>query len=279
MQVEGVALVFGAGSGIGRAVAHTLVAQGLTTLVCADIDLAHAQETAESSYEVFAERRPAYEATAYQVDVRDEAQVQEVVAKTKDRYGRIDICVTTAGTPAANQTAVSDMSLEAYRSMDEVHNIGCFLVVREVIRAMASQKPIESITAGRRRKPARGSIVILTSLASEGAFLGVGNYIAAKHAVKGLVQTAALENAGNGIRINAVAPSYVSGPMMEQFLDQAPAVKAAMLGDLPMRRLADPEEVADAVVFLASPAASYINGHTLVVDGGSSLQLSNQPFS
>lgn len=66
---------------------------------------------------------------------------------------------------------------------------------------------------------------------------------------------------------------------MDEFLDGAPAVKDVMLGDLPMRRLANPEEVADASVFLASQAASYINGHTLVVDGGSSLQLSNQPFS
>lgn len=78
------------------------------------------------------------------------------------------------------------MSLETYRSMDEVHNIGCFLVVREVIRTMISQEPILT----RRRNQTRGSIVVLTSLASEGAFLGVGNYIAAKHAVKGLIQTA-----------------------------------------------------------------------------------------
>jgi Dehydrogenases with different specificities (related to short-chain alcohol dehydrogenases) len=78
------------------------------------------------------------------------------------------------------------MSLETYRSMDEVHNIGCFLVVREVIRAMISQEPVLT----RRHNQTRGSIVVLTSLASEGAFLGVGNYSAAKHAVKGLVQTA-----------------------------------------------------------------------------------------
>ncbi|PYH84785.1 NAD(P)-binding protein [Aspergillus uvarum CBS 121591] len=155
---------------------------------------------------------------------------------------------------------------------------GCFLVVRKVLRAMTSQEPIELITPRSQRRPTRGSIVILTSLAAEGAFLGVGNYVAAKHAVKGLVQTA-----------GKLPPSIISrqrdpnqhrgGPMMEQFLDQAPAVKAAMLGDLPMRRLAGPEEVADAVWFLASPAASYVNGHTLVVDGGSSLQLSNQPFA
>ncbi|KGO70653.1 Glucose/ribitol dehydrogenase [Penicillium italicum] len=273
MKVEGVALVLGAGSGIGRAVAYALVTQGLTTLVCADIDISQSQETATSSYAVAG--REGYEAIAYRVDVREEAQVHALVARVKDRYGRVDICVTTAGTPAANQTPISDMSLETYRSMDEVHNIGCFLIVREVIRAMITQEPVLT----KRRNQTRGSIVVLTSLASEGAFLGVGNYIAAKHAVKGLVQTAALENACNGIRINAVAPSYVSGPMMDKFLDEAPAVKEAMLGDLPMRRLADPEEVADAVVFLASQAASYINGHTLVVDGGSSLQLSNQPFS
>ena len=89
----------------------------------------------------------------------------------------------------------------------------------------------------------------------------------------------AIENARKGIRINAVAPSYVSGPMMNKFLDEAPGLKASMLGDLAMGRLVDPEEVADTVIFLASTSASYVNGHTLVVDGGASLQLANTPFS
>ena len=88
----------------------------------------------------------------------------------------------------------------------------------------------------------------------------------------------AIENARKNSRVNAVAPSFVSGPLMNKFLDQAPAVKAAMLGDLAPRRLVDPEEVADAVVFLASSSASFVNGHTLVVDPSSSLQLSNTPF-
>ena len=130
MQVKGVGLVFGAGrytvpppflgfvclaslqpkwtwtrrldshwttgSGIGRTVARTLVTQGLTTLVCADIDASRAQETASSSSALVAGQE-GYEATAYGVDVRQEAQVQALVARVKDRYGRIDICVTTAG--------------------------------------------------------------------------------------------------------------------------------------------------------------------------------------
>jgi NAD(P)-dependent dehydrogenase (short-subunit alcohol dehydrogenase family) len=90
--------------------------------------------------------------------------------------------------------------------------------------------------------------------------------------------TSALENARKGIRVNAVAP-YVSGGMMDTFLAQSPSLREHILGDLAMGRLADPEEVADAVVFLSSPSASYINGHTLVVDGGSSLQLANRLFN
>jgi len=169
------------------------------------------------------------------------------------------------------------MSLADWRSLDDIHNIGCFLLTRAALRVMHNQDAI-ALTTVADRSPARGSIVMLTSLASEGAFLGVGNYIAAKHAVKGMVQTAAIENAGRGIRINAVAPSYVSGPMMDLFLESSPEVKKGMLGDLPMGRLAKPTEVADAVAFLASPASSYVNGHTLVVDGGGSLALSNTPF-
>ncbi|KAI5925515.1 hypothetical protein F4810DRAFT_658977 [Camillea tinctor] len=170
------------------------------------------------------------------------------------------------------------MSLADWRSLNGIHNIGCFLLTRAALRVMDRQDPVGSIRTVDDRPPSRGAIVILTSLASEGTFLGVGNYIAAKHAVKEMVQTAAIENAARGIRVNAVAPSYVSGPMMDQFLEASPEVKNALLGDLPMGRLVNPGEVADAVAFLASPASSYLNGHTLVVDGGASLPLSNTPF-
>lgn len=169
------------------------------------------------------------------------------------------------------------MSLADWRSLDEVHNVGCFLLTRAALRVMDRQDAAPNPNA-EDRPPVRGAIVMLTSLASEGAFPGVGNYVSAKHAVKGMVQTAAIENAARGIRVNAVAPSYVSGPMMDQFLEASPEVKKTMLGDLPMGRLVGPGEVADAVAFLASPASSYVNGHTLVVDGGASLALSNTPF-
>lgn len=170
------------------------------------------------------------------------------------------------------------MSLADWRSLDEVHNIGCFLLTRAALRVMYKQAAVEPISAFGDRPPIRGTIVMLTSLASEGTFRGVGNYVAAKHAVKGMVQTAAIENASRGIRVNAVAPTYVLGPMMDEFLAASPEFKKIMLGDLPMKRLVGPGEVADAVAFLASSASSYVNGHTLVVDGGASLPLSNSPF-
>ena len=187
--------------------------------------------------------------------------------------------------------------------MDEVHNIGGYLCVRTILQTMLKQAPRQMPLAGRPhvsspRSMSRGSVIILTSFASEGTYLGAGNYIAAKHAVKALVQTAgkcahgfsrcsfssekmdskAVENARQCIRVNAVAPAYVSGPMLNTFLDQAPAMKETVLGDLAYGRLVDPGEVADAVTFLVSASASYINGHTLTVDGGSSLQLANTPF-
>lgn len=261
-------------------------------VVCADLDLVHATETADLCVDNHHSDK-AFQASAYDVDVRDEASVDNMMTQVVAQHGRIDVLVNTAGVSlsdhlrsattsddhtkfgATSQTPIRDMSLADWRGLDEVHNIGCFLLVRAALRVMDKQ---DAVTTAEGRSPIRGTIVILTSLASEGAFPGVGNYVTAKHAVKGMVQTAAIENAGRGIRVNAVAPSYVSGPMMDQFLEATPAVKKAMLGDLPMGRLANPGEVADAVAFLASPASSYVNGHTLVVDGGASLALSNTPF-
>ncbi|KAI4599087.1 putative secondary metabolism biosynthetic enzyme [Pestalotiopsis sp. 9143b] len=274
MDIQGIVVVTGAGSGIGRAVAQRLASLGADVLVCADLDLVHATETADLCVDNHHSDK-AFRASAHEVDVRDEASVDNLMTQVVAQHGRIDVLVNTAGFGAASQTPIRDMSLADWRGLDEVHNIGCFLLVRAALRVMDKQDAVAT-TEG--RSPIRGAIVILTSLASEGAFPGVGNYVAAKHAVKGVVQTAAIENAGRGIRVNAVAPSYVSGPMMDQFLEVTPAVKKAMLGDLPMGRLASPGEVADAVAFLASPTSSYVNGHTLVLDGGASLALSNTPF-
>ncbi|KAK8062320.1 hypothetical protein PG997_014417 [Apiospora hydei] len=277
MDIRGVVVVTGAGSGIGRTVAQRVASLGADVLVCADLNLDAAKETVVLCQNARDKDSGGFKATAHAVDVRNEDEVDGLIAQVASTHGRIDVLINTAGFGAANQTPIRDMTLADWRSLDEVHNIGCFLLTRAVLRVMYNQDAVAPTTAAD-RPPARGAIVMLTSLASEGAFLGVGNYIAAKHAVKGMVQTAAIENGGRGIRVNAVAPSYVSGPMMDQFLEASPEVKKAILGDLCMGRLARPGEVADAVAFLASPASSYVNGHTLVVDGGASLQLANTPF-
>ncbi|KAK8030028.1 hypothetical protein PG993_011319 [Apiospora rasikravindrae] len=277
MDIRGVVVVTGAGSGIGKTVAQRLASLGADVLVCADLNLDAVKETVVLCQDARDNDSGGFKATAHAVDVRNEDEVDSLIAQVASTYGRIDVLINTAGFGAANQTPIREMALADWRSLDEIHNIGCFLLTRAALRVMDNQDAVAPTTAAD-RPPARGAIVMLTSLASEGAFLGVGNYIAAKHAVKGMVQTAAIENAGRGIRVNAVAPSYVSGPMMDQFLEASPEVKKAILGDLSMGRLARPGEVADAVAFLASPASSYVNGHTLVVDGGASLQLANTPF-
>ncbi|KAF7591089.1 hypothetical protein BBP40_001988 [Aspergillus hancockii] len=205
MDVEGVALVIGAGSGIGRVVAYTLAKSGISTLLCADINVSQVQDTAMTSCTV-AKNKEIYQAGAFQVDVHQELQVQMLFSEIKEEYGRIDICVSTAGTDAGSHTPISEMCLDTYRSIDKVHSIECFLVLREVIRAMTDQEPVSQ---------RRGSIILLTSLYS-----GVGNSIAAKYAVSELVRTAALENTQKGIRINAVRPSYASEPMMHNVLNE-----------------------------------------------------------
>ncbi|CAJ2512711.1 Uu.00g008300.m01.CDS01 [Anthostomella pinea] len=275
MEIRGVVIVTGAGSGIGRAVAQRLASLDANVLICADMNLDAAKETATACRNIERPGTPkGLDAAAHPVDVRDETSVDDLITHVAETHGRIDVLVNTAGFGAAYQTPIRDMPLADWRSLDEVHNIGCFLLTRAALRVMDRQDAVVLDATAGGRPPTRGAIVMLTSLASEGAFLGVGNYIAAKHAVKGMVQTSAIENAARGIRVNAVAPSYVSGPMMDQFLKASPDVKAAILGDLPMGRLATVGEVADAVAFLASSFSSYVNGHTLVVDGGGSLALS-----
>ncbi|KAI1439732.1 short-chain dehydrogenase/reductase SDR [Annulohypoxylon stygium] len=279
METKGVVVVTGAGSGIGRAAAQRLASLGADVLICADLNVEAANDTAAMCSKIERSNNSKCGTFAYHIDVRDEAEVDGFIAQVAERHGRIDVLVNTAGTAVSSRTPIRDTSLAEWRRLDEEHNIGCFLLTRATLRVMDRQDAIIPTPAVANRSPVRGTIVVLTSLVSEGPVLGVGNYTAAKYAVKGMVQTAAIENAARGIRINAVAPSWVSTPMVEKFVEGCgQETYRDMLGDLPMGRLAMPSEVADVVAFLASPASSYVNGHTLVVDGGASLTWSNTPF-
>ncbi|KAF2660920.1 NAD(P)-binding protein [Lophiostoma macrostomum CBS 122681] len=275
-SVPEVVLVCGAGSGIGRAVALSFASRGVISMICIDLSLENAKKTVEDVIAMRKESKKELRCIAMTVDVRSEEDLASVFARSQHFAGRLDVCVNTAGFETSGLVEIRNMTLEEYRSQVEVHNIGGFLFLKTALRTLLEQSP-QKAPGG--LHPSRGAIVMLTSLASEGGFLGIGNYTAAKFAVKGLVQTAALENARKGIRINAVAPSYVRGPMMESILEQMPALKTQILGDLAMGRLAEPDEVANVVAFLGSSQSSYINGHTLVVDGGSSLQLANAAFT
>ncbi|KAI1087990.1 short-chain dehydrogenase/reductase SDR [Rostrohypoxylon terebratum] len=279
METKGVVVVTGAGSGIGRAAAERLTSLGADVLVCADLNVEAAKDTAAMCSNIERSDNSKCSASAHAIDVRDEASIDSFIAQVAERHGRIDVLVNTAGTAVSKRTLIRDTSLTEWRRLDDEHNIGCFLLTRAALRVMDRQDAIILSPAMANRSPVRGTIVMLTSMVSEGPVLGAGNYNAAKCAAKGMVQTAAIENAARGIRINAVAPSWVSTPMGEKFIKGCGQdTYRDMLGDIPMGRLATPGEIADAVAFLASPASSYVNGHTLVVDGGASVTWTNTPF-
>jgi NAD(P)-dependent dehydrogenase (short-subunit alcohol dehydrogenase family) len=113
-----------------------------------------------------------------------------------------------------------------------------------------------------------GAIVNVASIAGVRAHPGLAPYVAAKHGVNGLTKTAAIEYGPKGVRVNSVCPGGIKTPQLQRYLDSAPELRAAIIDANPLRRLAEADEIADAVVWLCSPASSYVNGHELVVDGG-----------
>ncbi|KAL8824812.1 MAG: hypothetical protein Q9170_008032 [Blastenia crenularia] len=274
-DVNGVALVAGAGSDIGREVSKALALRGISFIICADIDLESAKEAASYCVAYRSKALPALKPYYHHVDVTDEKSVQHLLDETKRICGRIDHFVNATGISPPSQTFLPHTTLSDYRAMIESHNIGSFLCIRAVLRVMLEQGPKMMVVAGRKtistpRHLSRGSIVIVTSLAAESVAMGMGAYASAKKAVK---QYAALESASKTIRINAVAPTYVQGPMLGSYLAADPGLKVKMTNSHALGRLITAEEVADTVVFLTSAAASYVNGQTLVLDGGSALHL------
>ena len=245
-DLEGrVVLVTGGGSGIGRATALVLGARGASVVV-ADVDEASARQTAE---QIGADART----SAVHADVSDPASVERMVRSTVERFGALDWACNIAGV-SNEQKPFTDHTLAEWQRVIDVDLTGVFLCMQQELRRMVTQ--------------GRGAIVNVSSGAGVVAAPGQPQYTAAKHGVLGLTKQAAQEYAGNGIRVNAVLPGQTETVPMRAYLDAQPDHGERILRRLPAGRMATPEEIAESIVWLCSDAASYVNGVSLLVDGG-----------
>jgi NAD(P)-dependent dehydrogenase (short-subunit alcohol dehydrogenase family) len=241
-----VVLVTGAASGIGRATVQVLVAQG-ASVVIADINEAGAAETAA----MLGDDAPI---AVVRVDVADNASVGSMVAFAVERFGRIDGACNVAGISVEPKPFV-DHTPDEWRRVIDVDLTGVFFCLQHEIRQMLTQ-------------PAGGAIVNVSSGAGLVPAPGQPHYTAAKHAVLGLTKQTAQEYARNGIRVNAVLPGQTETEPMKAYLDAQPDGGEKLLRRMPMGRMARPDEIAESIAWLCSDASSYVNGVSLLVDGG-----------
>ena len=237
-------LITGGSSGIGRATSILFARYG-AAVVIGDVD-----PKGEGTVEAI--KREEGKATFVLTDVRDAAQVRNLVAIAVQTYGGLHCAFNNAGVlPAMSMLADTDES-----SFDQTFNVdvkGVFLAMKYEIQQML--------------KTGGGVIVNNASIAGMIAEAGLSAYVAAKHAVIGLSKAAAVEYAPHGIRINALAPGVVETPMTKHWLED-PQMHRFFVGNSPIGRVAQPEEIAGFVLFLCSDSASYAVGQTFVVDGG-----------
>ncbi|MBM3539948.1 MAG: SDR family oxidoreductase [Alphaproteobacteria bacterium] len=241
-----VALISGAGSGIGAATARALASAGALVQVT-DIDLAAA---ARVTREIAA---AGGRAEAHQLDVTDERGVARTINAVADLRGRLDILVNNAGMGA--RTPSEELSTETWEKVIGLNMTGAFRCTREAGRHML--------------KSGKGSIVNVASIMGlvGGGLYPNPAYQATKGALVNWTRAVALEWAARGVRVNAVAPSFARTALTTKLLSD-PEMEKAILANTPMGRLVEPDEVAHAILFLVSDAASAITGVTLPVDGG-----------
>ena len=241
-----VALVTGAAGGIGRESARLFARHGAEVAV-ADRNVPGAQETVELI------EADGGKALAVEVDVADSASVAAMVRATVDRFGRLDIAHNNAGIKGAD-APVAEMD-------DDVWRAGIGIMLDGVFYCMKHEIP-ELLKVG-------GGAIVNTS--SGAGIIGVprfANYVAAKHGVIGLTKSAALDYIGQNIRINAVCPGTARSQMVDQWMQGSAEAEASVAALHPIGRIAEPQEIAEAVIWLASDAASFVVGTALVVDGG-----------
>ncbi len=233
------ALITGAAAGIGRASALAFAAAG-ASVALVDIDADGLEDTAAAA------RALGPRAVVLRADVTDLRAVTEAVGRAAEAFGRLDAALNNAGVPGP-YVPLDEYEEEDFIRILQVDLAGVWRCMRAEIRYMRARRS--------------GAIVNTSSMLGFAAMPDNGAYVAAKHGVHGLTRTAALELGGSGIRVNAIAPGVTRTGMTS-------AVSDELLRTVPLGRIAEPEEIAAAAVWLCSPEASYITGSVLVADGG-----------
>jgi NAD(P)-dependent dehydrogenase (short-subunit alcohol dehydrogenase family) len=240
-----VVLVTGALTGIGRATVLAFAEQGATVVAAGRREAEGKALEAELS-------ALGAQAAFIKADVRHEDDVRRLVDETVARFGRLDVAVNNAGTEG-KPGPVTEQTADSYAAMFDTNVLGTLLSLKHELRAMQPQ--------------GSGSIVNVSSTMGERGAANLSLYTASKHAVEGLTKSAALEAAASGVRVNAVAPGPTETGMLER-LTGTPDKKATFYAAVPLKRGARPEEIADAIVFLASEKSSFITGQIVRINGG-----------
>lgn len=242
-----VILVTGGSTGIGRASAKILSAEGAYVVV---IDV----QDEQGAQTVSTIKAAGGDAEYHHADVANYEQVRGVINGIADKHGKLDGALNNAGIegPAVK---ILDYSIEDWERVMRVNLTGVFVCMKCEVEQMTKQGT-------------GGSIVSTASVAGLVGLAGASSYNSSKHGVVGLTKTAALEYASSNLRINAVCPGFIETPMLNRVTDASVKIKDKLIGQVPMRRVANPDEIGNAVAWLLSEKSSYVTGVALPVDGG-----------
>ena len=241
------ALVTGGGSGIGRAASLVYAREGARVVV-ADVNVEGGEETVQQIKEAGGD------AILVHADVAKPEDTQAMVDKAVEAFGSLDCAFNNAGISGRERWLTAEYPEEEWDRVTSINLKGVWLCMKAEIPQMLKQ--------------GGGAIVNTASVAGLVGIRGTAAYIAAKHGVTGLTKAAALEYAAQGIRVNSVCPGYIHTPLVQGIFDTVEGYEDQVKSRHPVGRLGEPSEIAEAVLWLSSDAASFVTGHNMPVDGG-----------